>query len=174
MGKKKLIKTENLLNSASPKTLKKILQIHKLLNELETENKAEFDKIFSEENQQLEFIPTNIFNDKLGILESIVKYLKENKQFKLSEIAKLIERDQRTIWNTYDKAKKKYPKQFAEIDSEIKIPIEIFHNRNLGPLEILTIFLKENKHMKFKDIANLLKRDPRTIWSSYNKGVKKR
>ena len=53
------------------------------------------------------FLPTSILrNRKLTTLESIVYYLKK-KGLKNSEIAKLIDRDQRNIWAIYSKAEKK-------------------------------------------------------------------
>ena len=55
-------------------------------------------------------IPLSIFKDKrLTVLESITIYLKE-KEMKFSEIAKLLERDQRNIWTIYSRAKKKLNK----------------------------------------------------------------
>ena len=53
------------------------------------------------------FLPISIFeNKKLTILESIITYLKE-KEFKFSEIAKLLDRNQRNIWTTYSRTVKK-------------------------------------------------------------------
>ena len=53
-------------------------------------------------------IPLSILkNRKLGALESIVTYLKDELHLTYAEIAKLTNRDNRTIWATYHKAKKK-------------------------------------------------------------------
>ncbi len=53
-------------------------------------------------------IPLEILNDrKLGMLESVSVYLKEQKEMTYSQIAKLLNRDDRTIWASYNKAKKK-------------------------------------------------------------------
>jgi len=53
-------------------------------------------------------IPLRILQDRtLAVLESIVEYLKEEKCLKYSEIAKLLNRDQRTIWTVYSRSKKK-------------------------------------------------------------------
>ena len=53
-------------------------------------------------------IPLSILKDrKLGALENIVLYLKDSLHLTYNEIAKLTSRDNRTIWSTYNKAKKK-------------------------------------------------------------------
>lgn len=68
-----------------------------------------YSEIFSlMEKDNIDSIPISILkNRKLGMLESVTCYLKEEKNLKYSQIAKMLNRDQRTIWATYDKAKKK-------------------------------------------------------------------
>ncbi len=55
---------------------------------------------------------------------------------------------------------------------EIKIPISIF-NKNLGALESLTKYMKENLNMTYKEISQELVRDERTIWTAYKKAYEK-
>ena len=56
-------------------------------------------------------IPTSIFRDRaLSVLEAISEYLKEKKGMRYSEIAKLLNRDDRTIWTAYKRAKIKREK----------------------------------------------------------------
>lgn len=56
-------------------------------------------------------IPTSIFQDRdLSVLEAIAEYLKEKKGMRYSEIAKLLNRDDRTIWTSYKRAKEKRKK----------------------------------------------------------------
>ncbi len=58
-------------------------------------------------NKTLE-IPLKILQDRsVAVLEAIVEYLKEEKSLKYSEIALLLNRDQRTIWTVYSRVKKK-------------------------------------------------------------------
>lgn len=53
-------------------------------------------------------IPSSIFRDReLSVLEAIVEYFKEKKQKKYSEIARLLNRDDRTIWTAYQRAREK-------------------------------------------------------------------
>ncbi len=53
-------------------------------------------------------VPLRILQDRtVAVLEAIVEYLKEEKELRYSEIAKLLNRDQRTIWTVYSRVKKK-------------------------------------------------------------------
>ncbi len=53
-------------------------------------------------------IPTSILQDRsLSVLESISEYLKDKKNFSYHEIAVLFNRDDRTIWTCYNRAKNK-------------------------------------------------------------------
>ena len=54
------------------------------------------------------WIPISVFTDrKLGLLESLTKYLKEDIEMTNYEIARALNRDNRTIWTSYSRAKKK-------------------------------------------------------------------
>ena len=55
---------------------------------------------------------------------------------------------------------------------EITIPISIF-NEKLGMLEASSLYLKDELNLSFNDISRLLKRNYKTIWTSYNKAKKK-
>lgn len=56
---------------------------------------------------------------------------------------------------------------------KILVPLEVLKNRNLGVLESTTLYLKDEKGMKFSEIAKALERDDRTIWTTYHKAKKK-
>jgi DNA-directed RNA polymerase specialized sigma24 family protein len=62
----------------------------------------------SDDNERYVNIPTFIFKDRdLAALEAIVIYLKDSQGMTYAQIAKLLNRDDRTIWTTYTRAKKK-------------------------------------------------------------------
>jgi len=68
----------------------------------------EIIELFKEEKKEEEIaIPVSIFNEKLGMLESASLYLKDELKLSFGQIAKLLERDYKTIWTSYSKAKKK-------------------------------------------------------------------
>ncbi|MEA2038014.1 MAG: hypothetical protein U9O94_11000 [Nanoarchaeota archaeon] len=108
-------------------------------------------------------------NRALGILEAVTKYLKEELNLTYHQIAVLLNRDDRPIWVTYNKAKGKFPQELFVDRASLKIPVSIFTNRKLGVLENLVRYLKENLGLKYSDIAKMIDRDNRTIWASYNR-----
>jgi hypothetical protein len=57
--------------------------------------------------------------------------------------------------------------------SEITIPTKIFHDRTLSVLEAIVSYLKE-KQMTYHEIAILLNRNDRTIWTVYDRARKKK
>lgn len=54
-----------------------------------------------------------------------------------------------------------------ERPSSLEIPVSVF-STHLSPLRALVKYLKEEEGLNYSDIAGILKRDPRTIWTSYN------
>ncbi len=122
-----------------------------------------------------EEIPISVFNNKeLSSLETICKYLKENLTLSYHEIAVLLNRNDRTIWTTYNNARRKLEARFVVIKSEIIIPISIFKGRKLSVLESIAVYLKDNCSLSFHQIAVLLNRNDRTIWTVYNRGKNKK
>ncbi len=120
-------------------------------------------------------LPLSFFsNRKLGILESLVKSLKENFNLNYSKIAEIINRDDRTVWTAYYKSKEKLSKRFSANGEEPAVPCDIFSERSIGPLEALTIYCRDQLKLSFNEISHILNRDYRTIWLSYNNGKKKR
>ena len=119
-------------------------------------------------------IPVCIFdNEELSPFETIVKFLVENKAQKYSVIAKTLNRDDRTIWATYNKSHTKLPKPFVLRDCD-SIPLEVFSNREFSVSENLVGYLKETLGYKNSTIAKLLHRNDRTVWTVYSRLVKKR
>ncbi|MBS3151701.1 hypothetical protein J4443_04950 [Candidatus Woesearchaeota archaeon] len=139
------------------------LSSDEVLNLLSKKLKISEEKIRNE-------IPVSIFkNDKLSCLEAIVKYLKENLNLKYHEIALSTNRDDRTIWATYDHAKKKLADKFIIDEIKHTIPLEIFQNRKFSVLELISKYLHEDVGLSYHEIAVLLNRNDRTIWTVYQR-----
>ena len=118
------------------------------------------------------FIPLSIFNNKLSSLEVISKYLFENQNLSLIEISKLLNRSNRNIWNSHNRSKKKFPEKLV-VKESILMPISILRNLKFMLLENIVLFLKDNLRHSYHEIAVLLKRDDRTIWTVYQRARKK-
>lgn len=119
------------------------------------------------------FLPISIFSNGTSGLESISKYLKDAMGFRYCSIAKLLNRDDRTIWGAYKSANEKHH-EISFSKESIKIPLSIFCDRKLSVLEALSEYLKDELNMRYCRIAILLNKDPRTIWTVYKRAKKKR
>ncbi len=69
--------------------------------------KKKFNNKLILDKQSLQ-IPISIFSErKLGLLEALTKYLKEDIEMANHEIAGALNRDNKTIWTSYNRSKKK-------------------------------------------------------------------
>jgi DNA-binding CsgD family transcriptional regulator len=114
-------------------------------------------------------IPLSIFNKKLTILEAIVLHLKRN-NYSLRQIAQLIHRDERNVWHIFTRAEKKHPQKLICV-SDFLIPLALLDS-HLSAQESVVSFLKK-QGMKYVEIAQLLHRNQRTIWTVYRRAQKK-
>jgi hypothetical protein len=118
-------------------------------------------------------IPIGIFdNEKLSIFEAVTKYMKEDLSMRYVDIGRILGRDDKTIWATFNRTKKKFSKRFGKIDSEMTIPFDGFSNHNLTIFESVVYNLKQSG-LTNHDIGLKLKRDDRTIWSVLDRSKKK-
>lgn len=116
-------------------------------------------------------IPFSIFNDRLGSLESIVKYLRENIGLSFKEISFLTNRKIQPIRTTYLRAGQKYSQKFY-IREDKTIPLSIIQNRKFSVLENLVLYLLKRNYSPSK-ISFILRRDYQTIWTIKNRIIKK-
>lgn len=120
-------------------------------------------------------IPLSIIsNRELSSLELVVKFLREESRLSNAMVASLLKRSQQVCWNTYHNSRKKYPHKLIFKSSRLDIPVSIFGRRGLSILEAIVVYLKENKGLSFHEIAVLLNRDDRTIWTVFNRARKKK
>jgi hypothetical protein len=118
-------------------------------------------------------VPALIFNEKLTPLESVVKFLKQEKNLSFKKISELIKRDQRNVWHIYSSSIKKYPEKFVIKETKFWIPVSIFSDSRLSALESLVSHLKDKLNLSYHEIAVLLSRNDRTIWTVYSRSRKK-
>lgn len=116
-------------------------------------------------------IPASIFESQLSPLESIVKHLKENLDLNFHKIAVLLNRDDRTVWTTYNNSVKK--KIGLVVKDEHLIPLIVFSDRRLSILENLAVYLKKELGFSLKEISVIIKKDPSTVWTAYHRALKK-
>jgi hypothetical protein len=108
---KKLILANSKLNGCSfLNNGKKYATVPEWLENVHPKDKKSY-KNFLKSVLKEKKVPLSIFPNKIGALEAIVKYLKENIKMNYSEIAELLNRDDRTIWTVYQRALKKGDKK---------------------------------------------------------------
>jgi len=121
-------------------------------------------------------IPVNIFNQQISPAEALCKYLKENLGLNFRNIARLINRDERTVWinyrNSVKKKKEKIRVEKKAVEKEISISVKIFSDRRLSILESVVNYLKE-KEFRNSEISEMLGKDQRNIYTLYSRAKKK-
>lgn len=113
------------------------------------------------------FIPLSTFRKK-SCGKTLVSYLK-SKGLSFSDIARILNRDPRTIWTLYKKA----PEESYFDDNDMLIPVEIFSYRGFSILESLIFWLKTEKGMDYVQISKSLGKNYQTIRTVYFRALKK-
>ncbi len=150
--------------------------LEKWLRELEKQGITPRDitQFLNKQKPKPNQIPTSIFTKQLGPLEAIVKFLRENQNLKLIQIAKKLDKNNISLAGSYRKAKQKHPEPFKKLDYKYSVPTFIFSNKRFSVLENLCLYLKDHYKLSYHELAVLLNRDERTIWTAYNRAKKKR
>ena len=146
-------------------------QLSKLFDQLKNEGWQLKDILERVKLEQV-VVPLSVFSKKLSALETIVKYLRENRELKYNEIAKILARDPISIGVTYRNAVTKYKDRLDDSSIE-SFPAAIIQNRTLSVLENIVYYLKSTG-LRFCEISDILQRDERTVWTVYNRALKKR
>ena len=119
-------------------------------------------------------VPVSLFaNTELSGLELVCKYLKDNISLSFSGIAKVLNRDYRTVWTTYSIANRKHKSVLVVPKSEYFFPVSVVANRDLSVLEAIVSFMKDELGLRFNEIAAAMHRDQRNIWTVYSRAKKK-
>ncbi len=128
--------------------------------------------LFSSLQKQELKIPLSIFGEESG-LEIIVFYLRTKVLLKNKDIAMLLNRSEKTISQAFIDCQKKFSGTLHVTSSSYDIPLHILAHRELSILESIVSYMKEQFSLTFHDIAILLKRNDRTIWTVYKRAQKK-
>ncbi len=116
------------------------------------------------------YIPVSIFLKELSGLELLVKFLRENLSYSNKDIALLLNRSEKTISQAYIQGQKKYPFPLTYKKQSLLVPLSVFRERKLSILETLVTYLKQHFDLTYAEIAQLLQRDQRTIWTVFKRG----
>jgi len=119
-------------------------------------------------------VPVSLFTKQHGSpLEVLCKYLKDQHHLEYKSLSKLLNRSYRAVWISYKNASKKQKSKLVPSDTKIVLPVSIFQDRKLSVMEAVVVHLKDNFSLKLIDIATLLHRDQRNVWSMYHRAKNK-
>ena len=141
-----------LRNYSSEELLKHLLQ------RLRQDQNLQLDKLITlfQNAAPEQTVPLSIFASKLHPVEALCKYLKEQEHLSHREIAKLLQRDQRTIWATCQRAEQKMKAPFPKQEEKYLLPMSLFQNRSFSFLESVAFFLHQVYHLSTKQMGLLL------------------
>ncbi len=141
--------------------------------ELSEKYEVDLVRLFELVSEKDILIPTSVFIKELSALETISRYLHENIGMGFKRIAVLMNRSEKTIWQAYNHSLRKYQKKLAVSGTKYLIPLSVFADRRFSNLEAMVAFIKTRYSLKFSEIAGILHRDQRTIWTVYNRAKNK-
>jgi hypothetical protein len=122
---------------------------------------------------EVDEIPASVFASDLSPLETVVKYLRENLNLSTNSVAERINRSEKTVWQAYHSSQKKKSDKFEIKGISLSIPVSRFSIRKLSILESVVSFLISEHNMKYSQVADLIKRDDRTIWTVHHRAEQK-
>jgi hypothetical protein len=167
MSKKKSLKVsrESSINDLSSSILNDILSKYDV--DPATLKSALQDTITQLDKKE-KGIPLSIFNKQLTVLESLVKYFVEDEGLPLRQVASILGRNEKNLWHTYNNAKKKFSGQL-DLSSSTLVPQSLFAQSVASPTEALVLYLYDELELSYTQVAALLHRNQRTIWTTYKR-----
>jgi len=154
---------------------KRLNKVQSRFFELEKELKSLISSLESEKKEaDKSKIPLEIFSSNLGALEALVKYLRENLNFKYKYINEISNKSIGALGKTYASASLKQKEKFVIKDFKNSIDIEILFAEGFTVLANIILFLRDSKAMKFSEIAALLSRNVKSVWTVYHNAKEKK
>jgi len=144
-----------------------------LLTGLRERYEVELVQLFELLSEKEIFIPASVFSESLSTLETVSRYLHENLNISFKKIAELTSRSEKTIWQAYRSSLKKRSEKLKLKDTKYIIPISAIADRRLSNLEAVAYYLKNTYSLRFTEIAQVLHRDQRTVWTVCQRAKKK-
>ncbi len=113
-------------------------------------------------------IPASVFKDRTESITALAfLYLKHHRQMQPDAISGVLHLKKHTAKKLAAKAAKK-----LDVNSSFFIPAHVF-GKELSPFESIVEYLREHKRLKNHEIAKLLQRSDKTIWTAYNRAKNK-
>jgi len=159
-------KEEVPIDSATEQLLKQLISFAK-------EKGISLEKIKSMYNEEGEkAIPIAAFSSDLSPAEALCKYLKDYYKLSYAEIGLLLQRDDRSVWTSVNRAERKVSTLFTP-QSDIKIPVSVFADRSHSILEHVIVYLQEHYDYTIYRIAKMLNKTPAALYAVAKRGKEK-
>ena len=156
------------------------LLLRHVLQELHQQEHLQLDqlvRIYQDIQRDIN-VPLTIFAGKRNPAEALCLFLKEHKKLTNQKIAEVLSRDSRSIWGTYQRAKKRNKNnnnlQNHQVSEKYSIPLQLFSNRSLSLLEHIILYLHQVHQLTNPQIAKLLERSPNSIAVLYKRAREKK
>lgn len=108
-------------------------------------------------------VPVSVFAIGLSPSEALCTYLKEKKSLPFRRIGDLLNRDERSAWTSYQRAKSKRPGPLFVSEEGLRIPVSIFTDRSMSILEHVVSYALEHTGMSVPNLARLLNKHPSAL-----------
>lgn len=150
---------DSLLSTVSSQQLLKII-----LQRMHQEQGLQLPELIQtfQKAKQEASIPLSIFTSSLDPAEALYKFLKENERLSFQQIAAELHRDQKSVWASYQRSKRK-KQMFLIQEEKYFLPLSIFKKRRYSLLESVVFYLNSIHHLSNRQIAKLLQRTPNTV-----------
>jgi hypothetical protein len=114
-------------------------------------------------------IPVSVYLCKgLSPFQATVKFLREEWRLSNKGTSQILHKSQQSVWSTYRAARRKRQRSLRAEPSGHDLPLTIFLPE-LTVFESIVLFLKEERGLRFSEIARLIGRDQRSIWQTYRR-----
>ncbi|MBI2572947.1 hypothetical protein HYV86_03755 [Candidatus Woesearchaeota archaeon] len=139
--------------------------LRELLRRLQEKNSLKFEELITlyTQTSPQKTIPCSIFNYNLHPAEALCKYLKENQHLTFQQIALLLNRNQKSMWATYQRAIKHRKQPFPLKEETFIIPLTLFSSRKKSVFENVVLYLTTTYQLSIPAIAQLLQSTPASI-----------
>ncbi len=148
---------EALIQSVNSRELLQILLQKVKKDGMEIEDVIE---LFQDSNHEIS-VPISLFSSNLHPMEALCKYLIEIERLSKSNVARVLQRNIKTIWANYERSKGK--ELFMTGNQQYTIPLSLFQKRKLSIMEHVVSFLKQVHDFSNKEISQLLGKSPNSI-----------
>ncbi|MDO8481271.1 MAG: hypothetical protein Q7S65_05690 [Nanoarchaeota archaeon] len=118
-------------------------------------------------------VPPTVLALGLSPLEAVATYLVEERQLSITTVARLLCRSKQGIWQAVSDARRKLQKRVWPGASPHDLPVETLGKKPRSLLENLVTYLHEQRKLSFADIARLIDRNQRTVWTAYHRAREK-